>query len=121
MHTYEQSTGRFLVSDSNFVGLGYSGYGVGKNNRAMEGVANVGPIPRGEWTIVGQPFDDPEHGPFALRLEPKVGTSTLGRAGFLIHGDSLEHPGCASKGCIIQGHAIREAIHASGCVDLEVV
>jgi hypothetical protein len=80
----------------------------------MEGIPDVGPIPRGDWKIVGEPFDDPEHGPFCLRLEPQPGTSTLGRSGFLIHGDSIEHPGCASKGCIIQSRSIREQIWLSG-------
>jgi len=101
--------------------MGYSGFGPGKNNSAMESVPDVGPIPRGDWQIVGEPFDDPEHGPFCLRLEPTFGTSPLGRDGFLIHGDSIEHPGEASKGCIIQSRAIRQAIWSSGDKFVEVI
>lgn len=121
MHTYWQATGQFVVSGSALVGMGYSGLGPGKNNSAMECVPDIGPIPRGNWSIVGKPFNDPDHGPYCLRLEPQPGTSTCGRSGFLIHGDSIEHPGSASKGCIIQSRGIREAIWASGDTNLEVV
>jgi hypothetical protein len=119
MWTYDVTRGALMRG--NFIAFGYSGFGAGKNNTAMEGVANVGPIPRGEWTIVGPPFDSPDHGPYVLRLEPKPGTSTLGRSGFLLHGDSIPHPGQASHGCIVTGHANREEVWGSGDTDLEVI
>ncbi len=34
----------------------------------------------------------------------------FGRSGFLIHGDSVSHPGEASEGCIILDRNVRETI-----------
>lgn len=119
MWTYKVSLG--AMCRGNLIGMGYSGSGVGKNNTAMEGVPFIGPIPRGNWTIEGAPFNTTKHGPYVLRLVPKPGTSTLGREGFLIHGDSISAPGTASEGCIVQGLANRKAIWASGDRDLEVI
>jgi hypothetical protein len=48
-------------------------------------------------------------------------TGTSPRTGFLIHGDSIEHPGTASHGCIIMPRAIREAIAQNDDHDLNVV
>jgi hypothetical protein len=45
----------------------------------------------------------------------------FGRTGFLIHGDSLQHPGRASNGCIILPRPIRDRIAASGDDQLTVV
>lgn len=120
MWTYEQSTGK-LSHDGQLVGMGYSGHEDGKNNPQLQGVANVGPIPVGEWTISQEAFNSPTHGPFCLRLTPGPETNTFGRSGFLIHGDSVVHPGLASEGCIIQLHATRLTIKESGDVNLTVV
>ena len=106
MFTYKQSNG-ILAHDAVTLGMGYSGFGEGKNNPDFEWEVNVGPIPRGDWTFVGTPFDDDEHGPFCIHIEPKEGTNTFGRDEFLLHGDSKVHPGMASKGCIIQLHITR--------------
>jgi hypothetical protein len=51
---------------------------------------------------------------------PYSGTNTLGRGGFLIHGDSVRAPGTASQGCIIMDPATRQRISSSGDVDLTV-
>lgn len=118
--TYSQKTGE-LQQDGKQVGTGYSGAGVGKNNPDMQNVPNVGPIPEGDWTVAGPPANTAEHGPFVLRLNPRPETETFGRAGFLMHGDSKEHPGTASKGCIILPRAVREQVWKSGDRDLEVV
>jgi hypothetical protein len=56
-----------------------------------------------------------------MRLEPNQQNEMYGRAGFLIHGDSLEHPGTASLGCIVLGRLYREAIWASGDHQLQVI
>lgn len=121
MWTYKQSTGE-LSHDGALVGKGYSGANPdGKNNPAMESIANVGPIPQGRWQVVGKPFDTTTHGPFCLRLWPAVSTMTYGREGFLIHGDSLEMPGMASQGCIILARPLRNMVVVSGDRDLEVV
>lgn len=120
MWTYAQKTGT-LLQNGQSVGTGYSGFDNGKNNPALQAVADAGPIPQGSWIIVGPPFNSPDHGPFVLRLEPDTGTNTFGRSGFLMHGDSIEAPGCASRGCIIQPRTVREQVWQSGDTVLEVV
>lgn len=101
-------------------GSGYSGFGAGKNNPAMQAVADTGPIPVGQWEI-GPPHDTPSHGPYVMALTPSAGTNTFGRSGFLIHGDSIAAPGTASHGCIILGRALREKIWQSGDHQIQVV
>lgn len=118
--TYSQRTGE-LQQDGKHVATGYSGAGSGKNNPEKENVRNVGPIPRGEWTIVGPPVNTAEHGPYVLTLKPSADTPTFGRDGFLLHGDSKESPGCASHGCVIMPRSAREEVWKSGDRDLEVV
>lgn len=118
MWKFEQATGRML-QDGERVAIGYAGKGEGKNNPDMQDVHNVGPLPRGQYSI-GAPCDTMTHGPYVLRLTPDAANDMCGRAGFLIHGDSVVHPGTASEGCIILGRAIREKIWDSGDHDLEV-
>lgn len=100
---------------------GYSGFGPGKNNAAMESVHNVGPIPRGDWSIVSLELETTAHGPYVLVLAPCENTNTYGRSEFRIHGDSLAHPGAASEGCIILPRAVRERVWESGDKQLTVV
>jgi hypothetical protein len=118
--TYSQKSGE-LQQDGEHVARGYSGADEGKNNPEMENVLNVGPIPRGDWNIIGPPVDTRTHGPFVLHLEPRPETKTFGRDGFLMHGDSKEHPGTASQGCIILPRSVREQVWTSGDPHLEVV
>jgi len=120
MWTYTQKTGA-LLQDGQQVAIGYSGFDDGKNNPAMQAVVNVGPIPQGDWTIVGPPVNTLDHGPYVLHLQPAQGTNTFGRSGFLMHGDSIEAPGCASHGCIIMPRIVREQVWNSGDTELEVV
>lgn len=121
MWTYEQATGK-LSRDGEVVATGYSGAPPeGKNNPAMQEMHNVGPIPRGTWKVTGLTLTRTDHGPFVLHLTPQDGTDTFGRAGFLMHGDSIEHPGTASEGCIIMPREVRELVWASGDKELEVV
>lgn len=117
--TYAQKSGE-LQQDGKPVATGYSGAGTGKNNPEIQNVPNVGPIPQGDWTIAGPPVDTADHGPYVLRLNPADGTETFGRNGFLMHGDSKEHPGCASHGCIILPRTVREQVWNSGDRELEV-
>ena len=117
--TYAQRSGE-LQQDGKPVATGYSGAGAGKNNPALENVPNVGPIPQGNWTIAGPPADTTDHGPYVLKLNPAASTETFGRSGFLMHGDSKEHPGCASHGCIILPRPVREQVWSSGDRELEV-
>jgi Protein of unknown function (DUF2778) len=118
MWQYRQSTGD-LSRDGRSVGGGYSGHGVGKDNPTMEGERNVGPIPRGMYRI-GVQFHHPTKGPVTMGLNP-VGHTALGRSAFLIHGDSIQHPGEASEGCIVLSRALRQAVADSGDTELEVV
>lgn len=118
MWVYNQANGN-LSHDGALIGTGYSGAPSGKNNPAMQNVACIGPIPQGNYAI-GEPFDSPAHGPFAMPLEPDPSNEMFGRSGFLMHGDSIEHPGCASEGCIIMQRAVREAVWNSGDRELEV-
>ncbi len=118
--TYAQKTGE-LQQNGESVATGYSGTGAGKNNPDMENVPNAGPIPRGDWTIAGPPADSKDHGPYVLKLNPAQETDTHGRSGFLMHGDSREHPGSASHGCVILPRAVREEVWKSGDRDLQVV
>ena len=109
---YSQSAGT-LTHNGRQVAIGYSGHGNGKNNPALQEVPNVGPIPEGNYSI-GDPRDSAKVGPFALPLDPLPGTNTFGRSAFMIHGDSIMHPGTASEGCIILLHDARQQIADSG-------
>lgn len=118
MWTYNQLTGAFTHNGES-IATGYSGFEAGKNNPAMQGEANVGPIPKGRYSI-GERFDSETHGPIVMRLTPAEGTDTFGRSGFLIHGDSLRNPGEASHGCLILPRPVRIAIAQSADKSLEV-
>jgi len=119
MWNYDQKSGKMLPPGSTTPVEGYSGFGQGKNNPSMQDVPDVGPIPIGCYTI-GDPFDDPEKGPCVISLTPQPGTDTFDRSGFLIHGDSIEHPGQASHGCIIMPRFLREMIARSADRELTV-
>lgn len=64
---YEQSTGN-LSRSHRLVARGYAGKGSGKNNPEMEGQQNVGPLPKGKYTITGQPLTHPHTGKYSIRL-----------------------------------------------------
>lgn len=124
MWTYEQSTGLLRHPEHlrTQLVIGYSGYGSGKNNPDAESLHDVGPIPRGFYTI-GSPecVSTPgPHGPYILRLTPAPENDMHGRDGFLIHGDSMSTPGTASHGCIIVPRPIRTLIATSGDPHLHV-
>src|SRR5258708_15782730 len=103
--TYSQSTGQ-LSRDGANVATGYSGTGPGRNNPSAQSTRNVGPIPRGRYSI-GPPHDTTTHGPHVMALTP-VGHNALARDGFLIHGDNTRHD--ASPDCIILRPNIRQHI-----------
>ena len=115
---YDQASG--VLSDSaGPVATGYSGHAAGRNNPELEAVPNVGPIPRGNYTI-GEPNDTTTHGPYVLRLTPVEGNNCHGRSGFLMHGDNAATHD-ASQGCIIMPRAVREQVWESGDPELTVV
>jgi hypothetical protein len=114
---YSQTTGKITLNDKELA-VGYSGKGDGKNNPNKEKEANVGPIPRGdysvgkprEWKGMANVFD----------LTPD-GHNAHGRSQFLIHGDSKKNPGSASEGCIILPPEVRKKIAESEVTKLRVV
>jgi len=117
--TYEQRSGK-LAHDGLIACVGYAGKGEGKNNPDAQDQRNVGPLPRGTYTIEA-PVDTVANGPYVLRLQPAAYNNMCGRSGFLIHGDSTREPGTASEGCIIAPRMVRERIWNSGDRELEVV
>lgn len=119
MIRYKISTGE-LTRDGVPLGAGYSGQPECKNDPGKCGVHDHGPIPPGFYTI-GEPHDSSTHGPYVLPLTPHRDNEMHGRSGFLIHGDSVAHPGTASQGCIILPRAVRETVHRLADPDLEVV
>ncbi len=118
--TYEQSTGKMIYPDGHTLAQGYSGHGTGLNNPDQEGVAGVGPIPRGAWTIDLAPLAHTACGPVALALAPD-GFDPHGRSLFRIHGDNAAMDHTASDGCIILARPVRQAIVDSGVARLCVV
>lgn len=119
MWTWEVKTGRMSQGEK-FLASGYSGAGDAKNDPRREQEHNIGPIPRGFYRI-GSPVNSPDHGPHAMHLTPEPETEMFGRDAFLIHGDSREHPGAASQGCIILPRFARERITDSGDNKLQVI
>jgi hypothetical protein len=119
--TYQQITGNFLDPDGNLQGKGYSGQPPRVNDPTAQDIHNVGPCPQGLWQAVELIPESATHGPFAIRLEPYSATVTFGRSGFMMHGDSVSHPGYASDGCIIQSRDVRELFWNSQDHDIQVV
>lgn len=116
---YFQSTGK-LFKDNSFIGIGYSGTGMGLNNPKAQSVHNIGPIPIGLWKI--GPWVNNKHlGPCVAFLEPSKNTNTFDRSGFFIHGDNKLMNHSASEGCIILSRALREQIKDSGITQIEIV
>lgn len=115
---YSQRTGE-LTRNGQEAGVGYSGRGNGRNNPLMENAQNIGPIPRGRYRI-GTAYIHRTKGPVTMSLTP-LGHTAHGRTHFLIHGDSVAHPGNASEGCIVLSRPVREAIANSGDREIEVV
>lgn len=108
--------------NANLKGVCYSGHGEGENNPNMQEVKDVGPIPRGKWTI-GPPQDNPQLGKLSMKLHPAEGTDTFGRDDFWIHGDSRANAGqgMASHGCIVAYLPLRREIANSQDTELIVV
>lgn len=115
--TYHQKTGALHNLNGEYIGRGYSGTGVGRDNPELEGVVQLGPIPRGRWLILPA-YKHKRLGPVVMNLEP-VGHTAKGRSLFRIHGDNKIND--ASNGCIILSRPLREMITDSGDTTLDVV
>ena len=122
MFSYEISTGE-LRHDGELIERGYSGYPpAGKNNPAAVATHNVGPIPPGRYTIgPPAPYNSATHGPYVLTLHADASNEMYGRDGFLMHSDSIHHPGFASQGCIILSIPARQRVWESGDHELLVL
>lgn len=110
---WRQRTGELLqrLTDglySDVIGTGYSGMGDGISDPSKQCFQDIGPIPRGGYSI-GDPADDPTS--LTLPLIPDPSNAMCNRSGFLIHGDSTQAPGWASRGCIILPSDIRQIDH----------
>ncbi|MGA2355704.1 MAG: hypothetical protein ABSG02_14510 [Terriglobales bacterium] len=133
--TYEQSTGKLRAPSGIVIGVGYAGRDVepsgifvgGKNNPAKEGIENIGPLPCGAYSVDWMELVHPRLGKFAIHLKPDVATEarilSYGRQplSFFMHGDSPEHPGASSDGCIVQTLSVRQQLWNSGDRNLQVV
>jgi len=104
---YHQRSGELDINGTTVANPGYAGAPACRNNPAMEHVRNCGPLPRGTYTMedAGRYITRA-----AIRLRPSPENEMYGRSGFLIHGDSRNNPGTASKGCIILRLDIRERL-----------
>lgn len=119
MWLYKQSTGE-LSHDGELVGVGYAGNGEGKNNAAMQNVHGIGPLPVGFYTI-DKAYNHPHLGPITMNLIPDATNEMFGRGDFRIHGDSIDAPGTASEGCIVQSRPVRTKVNTSIDRRLQVV
>jgi len=87
----------------------YSGTGAGRNNPAMQGIRNTGPIPQGTYNATGVANTlNGLNSPNVIRLEPAAGTDTLGRDTFRMHGNNRAND--ASQGCPIVPPATRSVL-----------
>lgn len=124
MFTFSQTLGRMLDQDENYVGTGWSGNGLGTDNPEMEMVPNVGPLPKGKYTI-GPSYHHPKLGPCTMDLLPDPANNMYGREDFRIHGaasgDTFINPGFSSEGCIVLPPGPRSTISASSDKILQVV
>lgn len=128
MYSYSQAA-HSLAHNGILVGSdGHAGQGAGRNNPAMQNVHNVGPLPRGSYTI-GAWATHHILGPVSAPLSPQPDeTGSLvwlgGRSGFYIHAGAfvggVEFAG-DSEGCIVQPNPVRLAMSQSGDTALEVV
>ena len=118
MLTYSQTTGKMLDALGTLLGTGYAGHGEGVNNPALQEIHNVGPLPKGIYTIAA-PVDSGSHGPYVMWLTPDPANHMFGRGGFGIHDDEIKNPGkrLASTGCIVMNKPSRVAIWAAAQKD----
>ena len=120
--TFEIPTGRYFNPSGAYVSTGYAGNGPDKDNVDSEAIVGQGPLPEATYAM-GKWFDDPEKGPIVCHLTPLPGSEMYDRdaLSFMIHGDSLRHPGWASDGCCVADHPTRLAMSTSPCQFIRTV
>jgi hypothetical protein len=109
---YKVNSRSFYLNGTYTFSADYSGRPGYKDNSANECIKDKGPIPRGHYTI-GEPFYHRKTGPWTMRLTPSASNHMCGRDSFMIHGESKQHPGEASDGCIVLALKYRKIISAS--------
>lgn len=109
---YKVSSHNFYLNGTYQFDALYAGKPGFKNDSANECVINKGPLPRGTYTI-GPAFYHKRTKAYTMRLTPYPENQMCGRDGFLIHGNSGDHPLSASNGCIILGLNGRITINKS--------
>jgi len=121
---YDRASGT-LTHNGTVKTTGYSGKGRYKNHpeteaiHAPHGSPDAAPLPSGSYTI-SAPFNSHVTGAYAMRLNPNSSNTMFGRGDFEIHGDSRQHPGEASEGCVVIAPSVRREIWASGDRTLKV-
>lgn len=100
--TYHQATGEIYFGTV-LLGKGHAGNGAGLNEPSQQEVHNIGPLPRGRYTINPEASSN-QLGIVAMRLDPAAGNQMFGRSGFFIHAPAF------SEGCIVQELEIRCSI-----------
>ena len=120
MWTYQILNGVILNPQGSWMGTGYAGLGEDKDQPADEAVKGQGPLPEGIYTM-GTMRDDPVMGRDVIPLTPDPANEMHGRSGFYIHGDSVQHPGMASHGCIVTAHPTRISMNDSDDRTLKVM
>ena len=119
--TYQQTTG-ILKHDGVLISKrGYSGVKGSQFQHNKQNVKDKGPIPVGKYTLIGGPFKHHKTGVYTIRLLPDPKNEMFGRDGFMLHGDSGDHPGEASHGCIVFPKNIRKNVWESGDHEIEVI
>ena len=106
-----------------YTGL-YSGDANHFNNPGSQNIQGEGPIPQGPYKIGPEYNNKGSTGPATMNLTPDMSnptTYTFGRSLFRIHGDKSSCNHCASEGCIISPHSLRDLINNSGDNKLWVV
>jgi len=96
----------------------YSGINQGLNNPALQGVTNTGPIPRGDWQVIGGPTDVPGSNGIirdAIPLAPMPGNDVFlfpnrDPLSFLLHGPHENDKNDSSHGCPIMNKSCRMKI-----------
>ena len=116
MWTFSSTTGWLCDATGKKIAQGYAGgdegrWPDGRNNPAMESVPQVGPLPRGIYTL-GEPVEGSRLGPYAIPLAPDPANEMFGRSGFFCHGDTVPS-GNASEGCIILPRFARDVLKRS--------
>lgn len=106
MWTYKQ-TGQLLTPQGvPSAHVWYSGFGPHANIPADEGLAGLGPIPRGNYTMT-ELVTNTHMGPVAIHLEPdaltraRIITLKRGPDSFFMHDDTAIRNHTASEGCIV--------------------